>query len=66
VTFRPGDLHLMLMAPQASLTEAASVMLQLTFDDGSVIETPAAFRRAAPPAESGHGAHEQGSMGAGS
>jgi hypothetical protein len=66
VTFRPGDLHLMLMAPQASLTEAASVVLQLTFDDGSVIETPAAFRRAAPPAESGHGAHEQGSMGAGS
>jgi len=66
VAFRPGGLHLMLMAPQVSLTEAASVMLQLTFDDGSVIETLAAFRHTAPPEASGHGSHEHGSMGAGS
>jgi len=66
VTFRPGGLHLMLMAPQAPLKEAAAVMLQLTFDDGSVIETLAAFRSAVPLEESGHDSHEHGSMGAGS
>jgi len=52
VTFRPGGLHLMLMAPRSSLSDTPEVVLQLTFDDGSEIKTRAGLRKH-PPQEVG-------------
>lgn len=55
---RPGGLHLMLMQPQAPVSEGQQVPLVLVLADGSEVSTTLVVRRAAPAAgDAGHGAH---------
>lgn len=55
---RPGGLHLMLMQPQAPVSEGQQVPLVLVLADGSEVSTTLVVRKAAPAAgDAGHGAH---------
>lgn len=58
VAFRPGGLHLMLKAPTASVASAERVLLQLVFDDGSILETWAVLRSTAPRGLEGGPGHD--------